>query len=389
MTLVNRFGLVVLALCSAAASQGSVISPRQAYTSAEGESFSTFFGAYGDARHQIADGNQRGSAVMLKTWSARHDHREYDLNFGMGRTWRGVQLAMSQCNQPSLTRSFSNNSLATPTLVFSGAVTWPIQLSVPRSWPAPWRLTFPFAGPWSYSGRADILADFRFAGGRLANSAAWSRGATVPYALDSFDVGRFSRAASVNLGNVNGGCVDSGAASAAGSSIKLTTASYNSSVANGAFRDKFQLVATGSNFGASLPVMYVLTFNSDHDGFAFPGIACNRVHLDIRRFWFMHPVSSNALGSVAPYYFGVPSGLTTYNPNYVGVQLVVQGVWTDTRTRGLKLSAAARSGFISIPFGSPPAVKMTALWDANPLASNGSNLFVGYRQATPLVRYGR
>ena len=61
--------------------------------------------------YQIADANHGAGAKTIKSLSFRLDHREFDINYGMGRTWANVQVAMSECNQSTISWNFSNNSL--------------------------------------------------------------------------------------------------------------------------------------------------------------------------------------------------------------------------------------------------------------------------------------
>ena len=297
----------VATLVGVASAQTPVVTPDSIYARSEGSGTATFFGAYAAGRFQFVDGNRQGSSMTVKELCFRHDDRKYNVTNGMGREWNSVVINMSEGSLTSVGSTYTANSMTSPTQVFSKRVTWPIQLGPTPFIPAPFAMKFPFSTNWAYSGNRDIVTDFKFSGGTLANSSPWT--GKRPYYLDSFSIGSIANAPATSLGYKNGGCRDSSATSVEGASVLFDSASYGPTMSSTVFRDKYFVRATGKNFPKSAPVVLALAFLAHTDGIWIPGIDCNKIHLDPRRVWFFNPVLTNTLGEIPPNSFGLPDGL--------------------------------------------------------------------------------
>ena len=385
----NRLNLVlaVATLASVAAAQTPVVTPNPIFARSEGSGTAMYFGAYAAARHQFVDGNHRGSSMTVKELCFRHDDRNYDVMNGMGREWNSVVINMSEGALSSVGSTYSANSVTSPTQVFNSSVSWPIQLGATPFIPAPFAMKFPFSTNWAFSGNRDIVTDFKFSGGKLVNSSAWT--GLRPYYLDSFSIGSFANAPATTLGYTNGGCRDSAATSTQGASTTFDSASYGPTMSSSVFRNKYFVRASGKNFAKNAPVMMTLAFLASPDGVWIPGINCNNVHLDLRRTWFFSPSMSNALGEVPPYSFGIAGGLIPYTTAWVGFNLVIQGAWNDSRTNALKLSTASRTSFVAHAYTSRSAIRMKAAYGASATSTTASAVVDGDPSVIPIFCYGK
>lgn len=379
----------ILLICSAATAQSSatVVSPSTTLAKAEGSGSTTNFGAHAAARYQIADGNLRGAAKAISEVAFRHDHRNYNPATGMGRSWTSVSLHASECVLATLTTTFSTNPTTLQTKVFDGALTWPSQLTIPATSPASWALKWPFRSSYAYSGNKDLLIEFTFLGGSLGNSAGWNGLIKYTYALDSFGVGAEAEGEPAIIGRVNGGCRDTGAYSSGGAFLNFDTAVFGPQHANAAIRNTYFFEVTGSNFGSRVPTILVLAFGASTAGLVFPGVPCNKLHLELGRTWFLYPVNTNTIGNIAAYNFGVSNGLAPYNPGWHGINLFVQGIWNDSITGALKFSAGSRNSFMPMPLLTGADIKMKSLYDSNPFATKASQVRTGTSADIPITRY--
>jgi hypothetical protein len=378
----------VAALCGVASAQSMAVSPDPIFSRSEGAGTVRTFGAYAAGRYQFIDGNHRGSSSILKELCFRHDHRNYDVTTGMGRSWTGVQVRVFQGELSTFNSTFSTNSSTVPTLVFSNSVSWPIVLGASDPLPNMWRIAFPFSTNYAYGGNLDIGTDLTFEGGSLANSASWSGSTRHSYYLDSFFVGSFASGSNVILGHTNGGCVDGGSSTTNGASVKLDMATYGPNMANVVFRNKYFILATGQNFAKNSTMMLALAFRAVVTGVPV-GIPCNSLYLNPAVTWFLYPQATNSVGAMSPFAFGLSAGLTNYNPAWAGFNLVLQGAWTDSQNGRLKLSSASRNSFSALPLPNTAAVRMKTAYDYN--AANATATFTGDGDSTaiPIICYRR
>ena len=184
MNLLQLTGSILLLGASAMAQ--TLYSPHAAYRLAEGGSRAHLFGTWPDFRCQMADGSLRTRVATITRISYRPDYAKYLP--APTRSWSKVTLALSDTNLAKLTNSFSNNPTSTPSTVYAGALSFPSPPGYPATKPAAFSIQVPFRTPWLYRGTADLLADYRFSGGTMAN-IPWTIYLPRIYFLDSYAVG--------------------------------------------------------------------------------------------------------------------------------------------------------------------------------------------------------
>ena len=304
---------------------------------------------------------------------------------GTGRTWKSVVLVMSGCSLPRLTRSYNQNVLSTPTIVFNGPTTWPTLTGRTRSTPAQWLIKFPFKTTWRPQRTLDILADFTFNGGTLANNASWTTHVNNNYYLDSYYEGSYAFGIASRLGKYGpfGGCVDRGAAAKYGADTQAGCTTYGPSYNVASFRNKHRLLSrlVGAGPGANaLQVIGVVK----RSGANFPGVGCQKLWLDLSQPFITSAIKVGTSGNTGYNYWGFPNGLFPRNPAIEGLQFGVQSAWDDTKDKSLKLSACAWTHIPVLPrFTSGPKVPHRCVW-VIVTAGNGPNWSPAYN---PIRRY--
>lgn len=346
LRLVVAGGVILLAPCVAAqAYQTSPIG----YEQREGVEVGYGLGAYPAGRYMCFDGAFRGPAMTLKGTAYRYDDRVYVANgpqtTGQGRSWSRVDIDAAECDVANLSATYSANQTTTPTRVFSAPVTWPDFDGKPLLRPAAWTLLFPFSTNWSYSGTQDICLDYRFAGGTLANNGTWSTRLPPLYYKDSATVATSHLVRGVKLGNwgtMFGGCSDRGARSTQGAYLTLSSTYYGPAYSQANLRDRITFTQDGQFFGVSSAVVTVLGFRADVRGTPFPGVGCNKLHVDMTlpTIWYRQIATTG--GTLPRLTFGMGATGVAADPSMSGAELVTQAGWEDTRTKALQISAAAQ-----------------------------------------------
>jgi hypothetical protein len=141
-------------------------SPHPSFSSHAGQGASYYFGDSPRVRYQLADSTLRNKVVVIS--NIRYRMKGWAMT---ARRWSAATLYMSETNMSAMTKTLSTNITSPPTHVFSGSVSWP-GLGAHKPGPHPWFVAVPFnKGIYLNTGRADLLADYSFAGGALANGA--------------------------------------------------------------------------------------------------------------------------------------------------------------------------------------------------------------------------
>ena len=343
--------LTALAVCAPAFAQ-AVFSPLPAYSSMEGNLYSHRFGGRSKERAQLADGSLRTRRMTIKSIAYRADYHDYDAaTTGMGRSWTQVTLNMSEFDMARMTSSPGANVTGTATLVFSGPATWPTMSGLPLVRPAVlWRPTFPFKKPWVYSGKQDILCDYTFAGGALANRRTWS--GWVSYFLDSYayGTGYYGPQYSIGRGGLSAGCGDTGNSNPKqGAFTGLAIFHYgpNHQAAKNMIRANYFGFFLGRNTNCVTAIGTKLLSR----GVTVPGVSCQKLYIDFSgplAIFFNKTTNGPSHGEIpSTFLTGTKPGyVAPVVPAWIGVWFVAQSAWTDTVTGQLKLTAA---GLTMIP----------------------------------------
>ncbi len=329
--------------CSSIHAQPAPVTSPAGYLSKEGPKSSNHFGGYRDWRIQIFDGHWRGKGVKFLTQvDYRIDYRNHTATTGPGRSWTNVTLAISEGRHDgTILPAWSANSLTAPAKVFSGSITWPTLAGYPNGRPAPnpWgkEVAFPFAQLWPYSGNNDILLDYTFAGGKLANNAAWN--SLVEYRLDAPTADAYSTFYRA-YGTLN--CKDSWQTKGALSAMIATT--YAKQAFNPTRNGKLSIYLRSLYTGGSQPVVQVVSLR--RLSVAFPGVTCNQLEVDMTAPHLIFSGIADINGRWHNNFATIP-----WNAAFKSVQLVGQAAWSDSVTGNLKLTRAGRAIIQDQPLG--------------------------------------
>lgn len=337
------------------------------YGQLEGNSNASI-GGYPAGRYQYFDADLRGTAMTIKGIAYRYDNLSYDPNSqGQGRTFANVTIDMSLGDRTSATSTFSSNPTSTPTRVFAKSVTWPTQSGKPRNFPADFNLSFPFQNNWNYDGSADICADWTYTGGTLANNATWASTTWSYYYIDGIEPSSYEYVASHSFGygGANRGCNDRGRSDNYGAVLSSTLYYYSPTYSSTSYANKLIFAETGSYFGPNGLVIGLLGAKSVPGGWSFPGVYCNKAHIDPNYVvaQLLQTADSNgnfSIGLGGTYGIPAPPGIS-------GVEIVAQSAWRDTVNGQTHLSAAAA---IVVP-PAPPSSQKSVLYHYDTSSKTG------------------
>lgn len=377
----NRFAFLigVMALSSTALTQTYTTSPK-GFDFVEGNSDAYTLGMYAAGRYMTFDAEQIGSAMMLKGIAYRADNRMHTTATAMGRTWSNVKIWASDCNMSSLSYTFTANPTTTPSKVFDASMDWQTVTGKPAKLPADWTLQFPFATNWSYSGTQGICLDFVFTGGTLANNAAWP--SVAYYYKDTENPSQYAYITSTPLGLFGNkkGCNDRGVTHLSGASLSTTAYFYSDTYSSANYRGRLKFDLSGTNFGPSRQVFTLLGFGSNLAGTPFPGVYCNKLHVDATLPVVLLPAFTSGSGTYTMNFTG-QYGVKA-DASVGGLELVTQAAWADSVNQNLLMSSAAK---LIVPF-KPTSYTHGMLYNANSSATTGNGPY--YTAAhNAIVRY--
>jgi hypothetical protein len=320
----------LLALAVPAVAQSSAISSPKGYVTKEGEQYSAFFGAYAVSRYQIGDGHQRGSKLSVTQLSLRHDCWNYDLDHGgLGRSWTRVTLAMSDTDLSKFQTTFTLNAVTTPTTMFSGQIKWPTFVGLPKNCPA----------PLGDGGTNDLLSDFTFEGGTLANGKSWGTSA-IFYYLDSANQGTKTGMRLRFLGSKS--CKDSSQTSAA---LCRIGAEVQSSGTGNTVTFSLGSQWTAPNRAVIKTIGIAGSLKGTDIG------ACNKLYTTPIFYDF-----ATALPGFAFSFTFFPAVI--WNNSFAGIPLWAQAAWQDSSTKAFRLTRATTG---RIPMQPAPSTKLCAV----------------------------
>jgi len=346
----------VMALCVPALAQGSMTTPPGGLTT-EGSQFAYIFGWFANARFQQADGmhvNDKPAAINQIAF--RLDNRAHTTQTATGRSWTRITLDISETtNYSGMGQTWAQNITTTPTRAFDSKWSWPSQTGFPLLKPDVWggvngQLRFPFTKPWVYTARHEILMDYVFRGGTLANNGTWSGNVGAYFYLDSDPLTTTQKPGQTfRLPAVPNQCADSGVAIPnAGAYTYGFAYSHgpNSSVVT--LRNKLQLdhysYLTAPD-GA--PVVHALGLGGSNG--TNIGARCNPLYVD-----FSKPVTLVPLQTINNYgYSGQMGWAIPWDNGFANQDVYIQAAWADSRTKAFSLTSAVK---VTLPDGLPPSI---------------------------------
>jgi hypothetical protein len=315
--------------------------------STEGDGYAYYFGGYQNGHFQHCDGELPSGVQVLTKVSQRLDYRNHSTTSASGRSWSGVTLNLSDGDHATMSSTFSTNILSTPSQVFSGTVNFPNQVGNPTSKPAPWNPTFPFSGAYIHTGVIDLLLDWQFTGGVLANNAAWGATSRKLYYLDG---DRFTNAITYGrnvyryIGTTTGYCADSSRTSSnASAQASLQCGLYHTSYTrNPAYAGKAVLQIFGRDCAPNSVLIRGIGLGGTTPGTSLtPIFGCHNLMINLSQIVLYITQTTSANGGISPWLY-LPIGDLKVLSKLGSVPIWSQGVFDDSKTKRPVLTAADR-----------------------------------------------
>ncbi len=238
--------------------------------------YSYYFGRTSVQHYQQVDAEIKKKGIqVLTSVGFRPDYRNHTISSAAGRNWSNVTVKLSDGDHATMSSTFAANQLSTPSMVFSGSVTWPHITGNPTSQPAPWssQYAFPFgtgggSGIYMYTANTGLCLDFTFTGGTLLNNAAWSGTSGKNYYLDglyTLTATTYGRNVYRFIGTTSANCTDSAHTSgyASGSiQVGLYGKGYTG---NSAWTDKAVMQIFGARTAPNSFVLHAIGIDRRHD----------------------------------------------------------------------------------------------------------------------------
>jgi hypothetical protein len=390
------YGLGLL-LAAQVCAQSALYSPKS-MASTEGQFYGYAFLRYSDQRIQNVDGENRGTAAAITSISFRLDNRSHYSALTGGRTWSNVTMKVSEGDVANFTTNFANNTKTTPTTVYNKAWGVPLVIGFPLLKPAVWgglkgEYTIPFSTAWVYTGKGDILTDWKFTGGKLANNVVWATNSARNYYLDGY--GNFMTPTgstgyihqkyipAVRLNNnslgVTGRCNDSAHTTTTGAYYYNYAYLYAKYYSNRSWSDKMRFYSQSYYTAPGAPVIHAYAVQVDVAGLDL-GTGCNKLHVKGPLFLVMgytNPAANSTNG-----YSGYYETFVPFLNVFRGLDMIGQAAWADSKSGALNLSWAHH---IKLP-DPQPAPKRSATYHYIGTNTTGFGPYTNYPYS-PAVCY--
>lgn len=382
----NGCFLALPLLLAMSASAQAVITAPPGYLSKRGESATWLLGSYAENHFHFGDGTLRGKPFSILRVDLRLDEgRSYGASTGMGRTFTTARLSMAETDITKMTRTWADNRVTDPTLVYSASnVSWPTVSGRVNSatWGSP--VGIAFSKPWLYSGSRDLLFEYEFRGGRLANNAAWSRGTFRGYYMDGLTNDTRVSGLSVAVPPSIGRCNDPAMTTTVGAYASGRVDIYGIGPLIPEWQQDKMYVYHWSWYTAPrAPVVQLLSLGGIPAGVGI-GAACHKLHVDPNRALGLKTRTTDTRG-----YSGWADDngryWLPYMPNWRGASFWVQAAWANSKTGALSLTAARR---FEIPTAkSTPLPRQTVwAWNGNRTLAQAVSAFRGYQTLPRITR---
>jgi len=306
------------------------------YLSTEGESYGIYFGSRSSMRAQILNSDHKGQARVFAETSARLDGGRATSSF-FARSWTSVTLTVGEGSYANASPTFATNLATNTKVAFSNKMTWPAVATTP-SRPATWGtvVNFPFTSVWVYTGGQDLVLDFAFDGGTLANNVSWT--GYNYYYLDGVYSTTSVGGSSVNFGTNN--CLNSPHTS--GPFCVPVFRTYAKNTGSATTSDKFEFYWWLYRYPANTATAFGLSFSGSQTGVNI-GNPCNNYFLGTGPLvvLFGTTPSSNS-GS---FNYPSPRLYAPYDAQAVGIRIWTQAAWTHPTRNQFELT---RGGYADI-----------------------------------------
>jgi hypothetical protein len=334
----------------------------------EGTYACNWLGRHPSMRHQVYEGDFRNKGFSIKEIAVRLDTRDHGPNDTEGRSWTQVTLQMAACDFAKITPAFNTNAIGGFTVVFRRKMDWPSQTGLPAPYnPTIWgdrsgKLRFPFANPWLHTGKLDLLTDFRFEGGLLANAVAWGAVSQFEYYLDADAMTTHShQAVQMWVPRVNK-CVDPAnppvLTGTIGANLGMSAFVFGDGFSDPNRRGMMDIGFMSVNVAPNAWVINAIGVAGNVKGVDV-GALCNRLHLDLSKPYvplFLKTTQKRGVG-ISPNIWG----RVKWQNAFGGLEIWGQAAWSDSKTGGFSLSQAGRLILPARKPGTPLPRRMAAL----------------------------
>jgi hypothetical protein len=329
--------VVVASLVSAPSSlaQSTTTSP-PGYETTAGSSTCIYLGRYSDGRFQMADGELKGKAMAISRIDFRMDNRNHTTATGMGKSWTRVILDMSETSVAEMSLTWDKNNLTTPSRVFDARMTWPTVTGRPSS--TPWgHVAFPFKNVWVYTGKNDMLADYQFHGGTLANSARWTGSNTSYYYMDGIPNQDYISGSGTYMPTSANNCNDSALSSTTGAYTYGYATAFHEWYTTYTYRDKLRLYWYSYYTAPDKPVVLALGIGNGNTAGFDMGANCHRLYLDTSKPYVL---TTSTTQNTTSAYSNPNQIIIPWLNTWQGLRFHVQGAWADSKTGAFSLTRA-------------------------------------------------
>jgi hypothetical protein len=362
--------------------QGTLVSPSTLAT-VEGNGGAHYLLGYCGSRFQFAEGELRGSSQLFTEVAFRLDYRNHTPETAMGRKWTEVTLNVDHTDWTQMTPVFAENQLTTPMEVFRAAYDVPSVDGTPSVKPTPFggKYAFPFSNPYPYNGTDDLLLDFVFLGGTLANSAAWDCGNLVPYYLDGNNdtTTYISARTTYPVTGPNPPCRDSAIVQNYNAYTFADLMVHGITHPNVMLREKTSFEMYSYYTAPNARIISAIGFAGIRTGVDV-GARCNLLYLnwDAPAF-FVARTTVDSRGFSSAYDVVAP-----WDPKMANMQVWVQTAWDDSKLNFFSLTQAM---MVEMPSELPTPRRMVCTYSYLPGDDTGFNPETGSVYLNPIARY--
>jgi hypothetical protein len=357
----QRLKTTLIALALSSTSLAAQFTTPAGYLSTEGKTwqnvatlngYSYYFGRTSVQHYQQVDAEIKKKGLqVLTSVGFRPDYQNHTNFSAAGRNWSNVTLKLSDGDHATMSSTFAANQLSTPSMVFSGSVTWPHITGNPTSQPAPWdsQYAFPFgtgggSGIYMYTATTDLCLDFTFTGGTLLNNLGWSGTQGRNYFFDgiyTLTATTYGRQVYKFIGTTTANCTDSFHTSgyASGSiQVGLYGKGYTQTPA---WTGKAVMHIFGARTAPNSFVLHAIGIGGTTPGLSIPALGCYNLMFDMTQLLTIYNIATNAAGSRA--WLHVPiADLSILAPLGRTVSIWSQAAWAESKSGKTMLTTAER-----------------------------------------------
>ena len=216
-----------------------------------------------------------------------------------------------------------------------------------------------------YTGKADMLADYRFSHGTLANSARWAGSNNAYYYFDGIPNQDAISGSGTYMPTASNTCNDS--------AITVTTGAYTYGYATAfhvwyttyTYRDKLRLYWYSYYTAPGKPVIHAFGIGKGNTAGFNIGARCHSLYLDASRPFLL---TTRTAAETTNAYSGANQVIVPWENAWQGLTFHVQGAWADSAT---SLFSLTRARSFVVPAYPTAILKKRMLFHYTPTSSIG------------------